>query len=142
MSEHYNVLILVAMFSYIPYSLAPPQPDVCSLPLRTAGNGSRVILGYCALTSPVQLHDLTFQWSKDGEMIETSNDGQSKYELNRGYLIVNNAQVSDSGRYQVNISNLWGSTVHTIQLEVTGHGESVLFSCFLCMHHDSIQMCS
>ena len=66
----------------------------------------------------MQLSELHFQWSKDGELIEIVADG--RFSVNHdGFLTVSYIQQSDSGLYQVNISNRQGSALHTVQLEVT-----------------------
>ena len=79
------------------------------------------MLSHCNITSPVQFSDLQFQWSKmreNGEMTKIQPDGM-KYSLNHeGLLTVVKAQPSDSGMYQVNISNDQGYAVHSIQLQV------------------------
>ena len=83
------------------------------------------MLRHCDLTSPVQLSELNFQWSKrrqNGEVVEIESAGKnSKYSVNHeGLLTISNARPSDSGLYQVNISNNQGSALHTVQLEVVG----------------------
>ena len=79
------------------------------------------MLSHCEITSPVELSDLQFQWSKmreNGEMTEIEPDGM-KYSLNHeGLLTIVKAQPSDSGMYQVNISNDLGYALHSFQLEV------------------------
>ena len=81
------------------------------------------MLRYCELTSPVQLSELNFQWSKrrqNGEVVEIETAGtNSKYSVNHeGLLTISKAELSDSGSYQVNISNDQGSALHIVQLEV------------------------
>ena len=80
------------------------------------------MLRYCDLTSPVQLSELEFQWSKRGEnggLVEITPEGRFGVNHN-GLLTIMNVQPSDSGVYQVNISNDQGSAQHTVQLEVNG----------------------
>ena len=77
------------------------------------------MLGYCELTSPVQLSELGFQWSRRNELVEIIHEG--RFSVNHeGLLTIMNVQPSDSGVYQVNISNDQGSAQHTVQLEVNG----------------------
>ena len=55
---------------------------------------------------------------ENGEMTEIQPDGM-KYSLNHeGLLTIVKAQPSDSGMYQVNISNNQGYAIHSIQLAV------------------------
>ena len=89
----------------------------------SGSEGSTIGLAHCDITSPVQLADLTFQWRKDGEIIDLSKNiettGTVKYYVaHTGYLYINNTAVSDSGTYEVDISNEWGSALHIIQLNV------------------------
>ena len=81
------------------------------------------MLRHCDLTSPVQLSDLNFQWSKrrrNGEVVEIESAGtNSKYSVNHeGLLTISKAELSDSGLYQVNISSDQGSALHTVELKV------------------------
>ena len=97
---------------------APPEPPTCSEQEETRIEGQTIVLEHCPVTSPVQLSELHFQWSKDGEPIKIVPNG--RFSVNHdGFLTVSNVQQSDSGLYQVNISNSQGYALHTVQLEVT-----------------------
>ena len=98
--------------------VAPPEPPTCSEEDERRSEGATVVLEHCAITSPVQLSELHFQWSKDGEEIEIVPDG--RFSVNHdGVLTISDIQQSDSGLYQVNISNSQGSALHTVRLGVT-----------------------
>jgi hypothetical protein len=81
---------------------------------KTTNVGTTVVLKHCDLTTPVPLHELSFQWSKNGEDIIPGE----KFSINQhGWLTIRNVQIADLGMYMVNISNGEGSAVHTINLE-------------------------
>ena len=83
----------------------------------SGGEGSTIVLSHCDITSPVQLADLTYQWKKDGEIIDLE---KTKYQVNHeGSLTINNAESADSGAYEVVISNDWGRAVHSVRLDIT-----------------------
>jgi hypothetical protein len=83
---------------------------------KTTNVGTTVVLKHCDLTTPVPLHELSFQWSKNGEDIIPGE----KFSINQhGWLTIRNVQIADLGMYMVNISNGEGSAVHTINLERT-----------------------
>ena len=94
---------------------------MCSEEPQTREEGKNVVLGYCMLTSPVQLSELRYQWRKqreDGAMVEINSTG-TKYDVNlKGLLTIMNAQPSDSGRYEVSISNDQGTAVHEVHLQI------------------------
>ena len=99
------------------------MPAKCDEEPQKRNEGATVVLRPCDITSPVQLSDLNFQWSKrrqNGDLNEIAGMN-SKYSINHeGLLTLSNARPSDSGLYQVNISNSQGSALHTVQLEVVG----------------------
>ena len=98
--------------------IAPPEPDTCSEEEETRNEGQTIVLEHCPITSPVQLSELHFQWSRDGEPIEIVPNG--RFSVNHdGFLTISDILPSDSGRYQVNISNGQGSALHSVRLEVT-----------------------
>ena len=79
-------------------------------------DGTTVVLKYCDLTSPVQLSELRFNWSKGGVAIRYGG----RFSINHyGWLTIQNIGPSDSGVYLVNISNSQDSALHMIPLEVT-----------------------
>ena len=80
----------------------------------------------CEIISPVQLSDTHFQWSKDGEPVEIAHDGWFQINHN-GSLIITFLLPSDSGMYQVNISNDKGSALHTVQLLISMRPARELF---------------
>ena len=55
---------------------------------------------------------------ENGEMTEIEPDGVKHSLDHEGLLTIAKAQPSDSGLYQVNISNDQGYALHSIQLEV------------------------
>ena len=58
--------------------------------------------------------------TQNGERINIIEDGM-KYNVNHeGFLIITNAQLSDSGIYLVKISNSHGFALHTVQLKMVG----------------------
>ena len=89
--------------------------------VEVRNDGTTVILKHCDLTSPVQLKELGFTWTKKSKTEELSaivNGG--RYSINHyGWLTIQSIAPSDSGVYQVNISNSQGSALHEIPLEVT-----------------------
>ena len=88
--------------------------------MKFVDEGSTVVLGYCRLTSPVQLSELEFQWrvtNESGQLMDIRSGGRFEVSL-EGLLIINDTQPSDSGLYQVNISNSYGSALHSVQLQV------------------------
>ena len=86
----------------------------------SGAEGSKIVLSHCDITSPVQLADLTYEWRKNGEIIDLAADEETKYQVNhKGYLTINSAESADSGAYEVVISNDWGRAVHSVQLDIT-----------------------
>lgn len=77
----------------------------------------KLLLRPCEFTSPVQLSDLDFQWTKDGDPVETIL-GQRFMINHNGFLTISEVQTSDSGLYQVTISNSLDSAWHTVRLLV------------------------
>lgn len=100
--------------------IAPPLPAICSESMRSQNEGSTVVLGYCDLTSPVRPSELQFEWrmrKENGELVDIRSDGRFEVSFD-GLLTINDTRPSDSGLYQVNISNSLGSALHSIQLQV------------------------
>ena len=97
-----------------------PLPEECSHVRKITALGTTVVLKYCGLTSPVELSDLDFQWSKrnDGGELVDVEFGERVSVNHNGWLTIKNVQQSDLGVYQVNISNEMGNAVHTVQLEL------------------------
>ena len=84
--------------------------------------GETVILEHCSseyvCESPEQLSELGFQWSKRNwnarELEEITTGG--RFEVNHnGSLTIVDARSSDSGLYQVNMTDGQGSTLHHIE---------------------------
>ena len=114
------------------YNYLVPEPPKCikvysdEIEIRNAGD--TVVLRLCDLTSTVlQLLVLDFQWSvqlqnwnphiyREWEMITPGGRFSVNYD---GFLTISNVQPSDSGLYQVSISNNQGSALHFVWLEVT-----------------------
>ena len=99
---------------------APPLPMECSQLRKTTALGTTVVLKYCGLTSPVELSDLDFQWSKrnDGGELVDVEFGERVSVNHNGWLTIKNVQQSDLGVYQANISNEMSNAVHTVQLDL------------------------
>ena len=101
--------------------IAAPEPPECSEEDETRNEGDTVVLRRCELTSPVQRLELDFQWSvqyDNGEREMIIPGGQ--FSVNHdGFLTISNVQPSNSGLYQVNISNNQGSALHRVRLQVT-----------------------
>ena len=78
------------------------------------------MLEHCQITSPVQPLELVYRWSKrsqNGQLVEIRPGG--RFAVNHdGFLTITDIQPSDSGLYEVNISNSQGSALHTVQLRV------------------------
>ena len=88
--------------------------------MRSQIEGSTVVLGYCDLTSPVRPSELQFQWrirKENRELVDIRSEGRFEVSFD-GLLTINDTRPSDSGLYQVNISNNLGSALHSIQLQV------------------------
>ena len=100
---------------------APPLPGSCVESDEVRKDGTTVVLRYCDLTSPVQLSELNFDWtkrSKNGELSVIRYGGRFRVN-HHGWLTIQSVGPSDSGVYLVNISNSQGSALHKIPLEVT-----------------------
>ena len=94
--------------------------------MKGQDEGSTVVLGYCELTSPVLPSELQFRWrarKDNGEMVNISSEGRFEVGLN-GLLTIQDTLLSDSGLYQVNITNNYGSAVHSVNLQVTRPSKS------------------
>ena len=119
-SLKFYYLVLSFLLSLLHHA-APLLPANCEKDPQKRNEGATVVLRHCNITSPVQLSEFNFQWSKrkqNGEVVEIET-GTVKYSINNeGSLTISNAQPSDSGLYQVNISNEQGSALHTVHLEV------------------------
>ena len=88
--------------------------------------GSTVVLGYCDLTSPVRPSELQFQRrvrKENGEIVDISSEGRFEVSLD-GLLTINDTLPSDSGLYEVTISNNYGSALHSVHLQVTRPSKS------------------
>ena len=88
--------------------------------MKSQDEGSTVVLGYCDLTSPVRPSELQFQWrvrKENGEVVNIRYEGRFEVSLD-GLLTINDTQPSDSGLYQVTITNSLGSALHSVQLQV------------------------
>ena len=100
--------------------IASPEPTTCSEEEETRNEGETVVLQHCPITSPVQRSELHFQWSRrngDREWVKIRRHG--RFSINHdGFLTIANVRPSDSGLYQVNISNNQGYALHTIWFEV------------------------
>jgi hypothetical protein len=89
--------------------------------MQTQDEGSTVVLGYCDLTSPVRPSELQFQWrvrKENGEVLNIISEGRFDVSVD-GLLIINDTLPSDSGLYQVTITNDQGSALHSIHLQVS-----------------------
>ena len=83
--------------------------------IRAIVQWGTVVLQPCEITLPVQLPDVHFQWSKDGEPVVP----YGRFQINQnGSLTINFLLLSDSGLYQVNISNTHGSALYIVRLSV------------------------
>ena len=99
---------------------APPLPATCSESMKSQDEGATIVLGYCELTSPVYQLELQFQWrvrKENGEMVNITSEGRFEVSLD-GLLTINDTLPSDSGLYQVTISNNHGSALHSVHLQV------------------------
>ena len=95
---------------------------MCSLVRKTTALHTTVLLKYCDLTSPVDLTDLEFQWSKtneNGAFVDVQLGGRFSVNHN-GWLTIENVQQSDLGTYRVSVTNEMGRADHTVQLELVG----------------------
>ena len=94
------------------------------------------MLEHCKITSPVQWSDLVYRWSKrsaNGELVDIRPGGQ--FAVNHdGFLTIADIQPTDSGLYEVNISNSQGSALHTVQLRVIPMMETPPGELFSYMH--------
>ena len=82
--------------------------------------GSTVILGYCDLTSPVRPSELQFRWrvrKENGEVVSISSEGRFEVSVD-GLLTIKDTLPSDSGLYQIAITNNYGSDIHSVHLQV------------------------
>jgi hypothetical protein len=97
----------------------PPLPAICSQSMQTQDEGSTVVLGYCDLTSPVRPSELQFQWRvrKENEVLNITSEGRFDVSVD-GLLTINDTLPSDSGLYQVTITNDQGSALHSVHLQV------------------------
>jgi hypothetical protein len=106
-------------------SVPPPLPATCSKPLESQVEGSTVVLGYCDLTSPVHPSEFQFQWrvrKENGEVVNISSEGRFEVSLD-GLLTIKDTLPSDSGLYQVTITNNLGSALHSVHLQLTRPSE-------------------
>jgi hypothetical protein len=97
------MVIIITLFIIV----APPLPPLCTEENETRNEGDTVVLEHCPFTSPVQLSEVDFQWSiqnGNGEWTRITPGGRFSVNYD-GFLIISNVQLSDSGLYQVNISN-------------------------------------
>jgi hypothetical protein len=82
--------------------------------------GSTVVLRYCDLTSPVRPSELQFQWrvrKENGNVVNISSEGRFEVNLD-GLLTIRDSLPSDSGLYQVTITDNLGSALHSVHLKV------------------------
>ena len=82
--------------------------------------GSTVVLGYCDLTSTVHPSELQFRWrvrKENGEVVNIRSEGRFEVSFD-GSLTIKDTLPSDSGLYQVTISNNYGSALHSVLLQV------------------------
>ena len=93
---------------------------MCSLLIKTTATGTTVVLKYCDLTSPVELSDLSFEWSKRNEREEFVDVslGERISINHNGWLTIKDLESADLGVYRVNISNEMDYSIHTVQLEL------------------------
>ena len=66
------------LFACYPF-IAPPEPAICSELAEKRYIGETVVLEHCQITSPVQLSELVYRWSKrsaNGELVEIRRDGR------------------------------------------------------------------
>ena len=113
-------------FSLLLLTVPPPLPATCSKSMIGQDKGSTVVLGYCDLTSPVLPSELQFRWrvrKENGEVVNISSEGRFEISLD-GLLTIKDTLPSDSGLYQVNITNNYGSALHTVNLQVTRSSKS------------------
>ena len=99
---------------------APPLPATCSESMKSQDEGATIVLGYCELTSPVYPLELQFQWrvrKENGQMVNITSEGRFEVSL-YGLLTINGTLLSDSGLYQVTITNNQGSALHSVYLQV------------------------
>ena len=101
-------------------TVPPPLPAICSKSMIGQDEGSTVILGYCDLTSPVRPSELQFQWrvrKENGETVNITSKGRFEVSLD-GLLTIKDTLPSDSGLYQITITNKYGSALHSVHLQV------------------------
>ena len=88
--------------------------------MKSQDEGSTIVLGYCELTSPVRPSELQFRWrvrKENGEVVNINSEGRFEVSVD-GLLTINDTLPSDSGLYQVTITNNQGSALHSVHLQV------------------------
>ena len=101
-------------------TVLPPLPANCSKSMIDQDEGSTVVLGYCDLTSPLHPSEFQFQWrvrKENGEVVNISSEGRFEVSLD-GLLTIKDTLPSDSGLYQITITNKYGSALHSVHLQV------------------------
>jgi hypothetical protein len=109
---------MISLFCLL--TVPPPLPATCSKSMDGQEEGSTVVLGYCDLTSPVIPSELQFQWrvrKENGEVVNISSEGRFEVSLD-GLLTIRDSLPSDSGLYQITITNNHGSALHSVHLQV------------------------
>ena len=94
-----------------------PLPSECNSVETVAlkqTSSTTVVLKSCDLISPVQPLSLNYTWSRDGAPLDLTG---TRFTVNQyGLLTIENITRADLGVYQVSISNIFGSALHSIKL--------------------------
>ncbi len=102
---------------------APPLPALVTLPILTLTESSPTeTLDFTAPTTPVALSYLDYQWARliINEEDWTPIQFNRKYSLtNNGHLLINDISLLDAGLYRVTISNKFGASIQTRQVNVS-----------------------
>lgn len=101
---------------------APPLPALVTLPTLTITNESpRETLVFTPPTSPVAISSLMYRWEKleDEQWTPLSYNSGKYTKTHSGHLVINDISFMDAGSYRVIISNDYGSSIQTRQVEVS-----------------------